>query len=229
VFGIVWNLMAKGEGTGRRRTILGSLALIFLIMEASTLSGGIGGHIYRATVPLTTASIPFMLAPFLLSADFFGNSRLRPWFSFKTEGLLRASLLVAASSAYLLFNYQQTIARQRMANTVQSDSIALGALLRQETIRPQLLADVDMSRPVRLWLTDMPAGPRLEALLSITYTAGYIDRMDIDPGAPAAEIDSLTRNQALVAMGELHDARLAHVCSVGRFRIYRRIPEISLP
>jgi hypothetical protein len=156
-----------------------------------------------------------MIAPFFPGsslADPAARERPRPLNA--AQKILFGGLATLAGCLFLLANYQNLISRQRTTgDDLKSDSVAMGAWLRQELIRPQSLRAANLALPVRVW---PPYAGNLD-FFQLIYGAGFLNRIEVDS-------DPVFKNprpgQVVVSSIECKDPRLTLVARVGSYFVY---------
>lgn len=218
IIGLFLALSESSPAARRHRAALGIAAGGFVIMVASALRGNPGGHPFRSTLPFATFLLPFALVPYCRAAR---NASWSHWKRAEPRRVAGAIALVLLSGTWILDNQQKLFTRQRLANDLDADAIALGAWLRLEMIRPQSLRPVPDGLPIRLWHSQ-PDQFRSLAIVYASGNPGWIEQWHA-PATPG--IDSLRPGQYLITDQPVADPRIEKVTAIGRYAVYLRLAD----
>jgi hypothetical protein len=220
VFGPAWCLWSKGREQGLLRGVLLTIGLALLIMVAIAIKGGTyAPHPHRATIMLSTALIPFLVAPFFPSST--RSPRPGPTSSPSlriTQKHILAGLALLAGCLLVLVNYQMALNHLDTREERGADGFAMGAWLRQEMIHPRILDPRDLKMPICMLKEDKPSFPVIVQYLSIDYAAGFLNR--IEEGR-SGSLGSLRPGQIVIACTAQSDPRFKPITRIGSFYVYK--------
>lgn len=212
VFGIVWSWVAKRGERGVRRGVLLAIGLALLVIMGTTLGGAVSIHGYRATIVLSTALIPFMLAPFFSGVDDAPGGSQPPYRPLHiAQKLTLAGFAALSVCCFLSINYRYCMERIKNVGT---DTVAVGAWLRQEMIQPRVLKRRDLTLPVRI---HKPVGVDFN-IYPLVYEAQFLNKLEI---GDKDSIETVRPGQIFVSPVRISDPRAQSVTQVGSFFIYR--------
>jgi hypothetical protein len=234
LYGVGAIFFDRDERRPQPRAVLGCIGFLLAILVATAVNGGANISPFRTILPLSTALLPFALAPLF---------DLRP-----TEGRVegkRGTAWLSVAIALGVFGHGFAANHDRIFSEVPWPSIfigderqgakpkgadiyALGAWIRAEMGLPGYLSSENLSHPFELALAVELLGIRQNL---IEYSVGDPARFarprrsmkKRPPEFEKAILDGLVTDQVLISDHAIDDSRLRLIARLNVFSIYERV------
>lgn len=232
IFGVVSTWPAREDRSGEVRAVVACIAFAFAIFVATAVNGGANITPYRTMLVLSSALLPFALAPlFELRSEEDGAPSTRTGRTITLSFALAVAVLghhLVANSVLMKSRLPDPVF-QRTAPLESAAAIrALGAWFRTELASPKALGPANLARPFELRLNTDVAGLRQ---MLIEYHVGDPGRFAHPSRSESLEhrsdmevVDLLAPEQILIADHEIHDPRLRLIVRIVDYTIYEARP-----
>jgi hypothetical protein len=215
------------------KVVLTGIGGLLMILIASAISGGANLSPFRTVLTLSTALVPFTLAPFFgRRPDDVCTSEsvaTTPRLSWLVSLLLLLAFVQIASANHLRVFSELTgpsilLRPTSGPGTFRSDTLALGAWLRAEMENPGHLSKLNLSQPIRYSVAIEYMGYKRMVLKYYVGDPGRVSAPDApSPTSLQARnelVESLAPGQILVTDYVLDDARLRPVIQIGQYFVF---------
>jgi len=202
-----------------------------LLLIVTAVNGGANLTPFRTILALSTALLPFALAPVFDRTLANGEPATRAF----SQAMWPSALLALAVMGHMVAaNHDRIFSELRVPSILRetrifmksrhSDTYALGAWIRAEIDAPGYLSEENLSQPFELLLRADLAGFKqmmIEYCIGDPARFAHAERADGRTHRPHAEvIDGLLASQVLITDFEIEDPRLRLIVRLGQYSIY---------
>jgi hypothetical protein len=225
-WGAITVLFGRDAQRRQHRPVLACIGWVLLLMVATALRGGANITPFRTVLSVSTALVPFALAPLFDLRPAHASART-PRGTASAPLWLNGVLVVFVLAEIVAINHARVFAELPVPSIIprpealvrHSDMYALGSWIRAELESPETLKPENLSQPFELLLRadDLGIGRIL-----IQYYVGYPGRFALPGQSESVQqaVERLSPGQVLITDYSASDPRLRLVARIGEYSVF---------